>query len=380
MQIKMQIPRYLKPIILQNLQPNKVVVLYGPRQVGKTTLIKDILLDTKEDYLFISGEDRLVQPWLSSQSINTLKENIGHKKLLVIDEAQKVNQIGLNLKLIVDHIENIKVIATGSSSFELANQVGEPLVGRKWQFILYPIAQIELNAFEQLYQTKANLESRLIYGGYPEIITAQDISAKRAILNSIVDSYLYKDILEFNEIKKSQKIIDILKMIAFQIGQEVSLNELGNNVNLNLRTVEKYLDLLEKVFVIKRVSGLARNLRKEITKNSRYYFFDNGVRNAIINNFNDLKTRNDVGQLWENYLFIERMKKQEYKKIYANSYFWRTYDQKEIDLVEEREGKLFGYEFKWGGKKIKEPKDWRKTYHNAEFEVVNQDNYLEFVS
>jgi len=376
----MNIPRYLKPAILKKLQPNKAVVIYGPRQIGKTTLIKEILSEIKEDYLFVSGEDRLAQEWLKSQSIQILKENIGDKKLLVIDEAQKIDQIGLNLKLIVDHLPNVKVLATGSSSFELANQVGEPLVGRKSQFILYPIAQMELNTLESLQQTKTNLESRLIYGSYPEVITAQDLSSKREILNSIVDNYLYKDLLGFSEIKKSQKIVDILKMIAFQIGKEVSLNELSNNVNLDLRTIEKYLDLLEKVFVIKRVFGFSRNLRKEITKNSRYYFYDNGVRNAIINNFNDLKTRDDLGQLWENYLFMERIKKQEYKKIYTNNYFWRTYDQKEIDLVEEREGKLFGYEFKWGVKKVKEPKEWRRIYQNAEFEVINQDNYLEFIS
>ena len=375
----MNIPRAIQPDILKKLQPNKVVVIYGPRQVGKTTLLHHIIPRIKEDYLFLSGEDRAVQLWLSSQSIETLKENIGRKQVLIIDEAQKVPKIGLNLKLIVDHIKDIKVIATGSSSFELAFQVGEPLVGRKWQFYLYPIAQLELNQLEAPYQTKSRLESRLIYGVYPEVITTKDVALKRELLNSIVDNYLYRDLLELDGIRKSRKIIDVLKMMAFQIGKEVSLSELGSNVNLDLKTVEKYLDLLEKVFVIRRVDGFSRNLRKEITKNSHYYFFDNGIRNALINNFNDLKTRDDIGQLWENYLFMERIKKQHYQNIYLNRYFWRTYTQQEIDLVEEREGKLFGYEFKWGSKKGKIPSEWRKAYPEAEYQTINRDNYLDFI-
>ena len=376
----MKIPRAIQSNILKKLQPKKVVVIYGPRQVGKTTLLHHILPQLKEDYVILSGEDRTVQPWLASQSIEKLRENIGRKKILIIDEAQKVPEIGLNLKLIVDHIKGIKVMAAGSSSFELAHQVGEPLVGRKWQFYLYPIAQLEMNRLEAPYQTKSRLESRLIYGAYPEVITTRDLALKRELLNSIVDSYLYRDLLELNGIRKPRKIIDVLKMLAFQIGSEVSLSELGNNVNLDLRTIERYLDLLEKVFVIRKVDGFSRNLRKEITKNSRYYFFDNGVRNALINNFNDLKTRNDVGQLWENYLFMERIKKQHYQNIQVNRYFWRTYTQQEIDLVEEREGNLFGYEFKWGRKKGKHPSEWRKAYPEAEYRTINQDNYLDFIT
>jgi predicted AAA+ superfamily ATPase len=376
----MNIPRAIQSSILRKLQPNKVVVIYGPRQVGKTTLLHHVLPQLKEDYLFLSGEDRTVQPWLASQSIEKLKENVGKNKILIIDEAQKVPEIGLNLKLIVDHIKGIKVLATGSSSFELAHQVGEPLVGRKWQFYLYPIAQLEMNQLEAPYQTKTRLESRLIYGGYPEVITTKDAALKRELLNSIVDSYLYRDILELNGIRKPRKIIDVLKMLAFQIGSEVSLSELGNNVNLDLRTIERYLDLLEKVFVIRKADGFSRNLRKEITKNSRYYFFDSGIRNALINNFNDLKTRNDVGQLWENYLFMERIKKQHYQNIHVNRYFWRTYTQQEIDLVEEREGKLFGYEFKWGRRQGRHPPEWRKAYPEAEYRTINQDNYLDFIT
>jgi hypothetical protein len=376
----MNIPRFLQSEIIQNMTPGKVVVLYGPRQAGKTTLLMEILKEIKEDYLLLSGEDRNARAWLASESIETLRQNIGNKRLLAIDEAQKIENIGLNLKLIVDHLEGMRVIVTGSSSFDLANRVGEPLVGRKWQYTLFPIAQMELAPRETLQETKARLPLRLVFGSYPEVITHEDPHERMQILNAIVDNHLYRDLLNFEEIRKSRKIMDILKLLAFQIGKEVSLHEIGQSLGLHAQTVEKYLDLLEKVFVIMRVSGFSRNLRKEITKTSRFYFYDNGVRNALINNFNALDSRDDVGMLWENYLFMERIKKQRYQKIYANNYFWRTYDQKEIDLVEEREGKLFGYEFKWGVKKKKPPKLWLSTYKNAEYQIIGQENYLEFIA
>ena len=376
----MIIKRYILSKIKQDLVPGKVVVIYGPRQTGKTTLLNEIKSALKEKMLFVSGEDRFVQEWLSSRSIAILKKHIGDYKILIIDEAQHINQVGLNLKLIVDHVENVKIIATGSSSFELANQIGEPLVGRKWQFDLFPIAQIELKEQEDYLSTKENLSERLIFGSYPEVITTIGLDRKKQLLNSIVDNYLFKDILALKELKKPPKLTALLKLLAFQIGKEVSVSELANNLNVNFSTVERYLDLLTKIFIIIRVDGFSRNLRKEITKNSRYYFYDNGIRNALINNFNDLQTRNDVGQLWENYIVLERLKKRTYTQIFASQYFWRTYDQKEIDLVEEREGKLFGYEIKWGDKKIKEPKIWRETYPNAEYKVINQENYLEFIA
>lgn len=375
----MNIPRVLKEQIIKKLEPKKVVVLYGPRQVGKTTLVKEILSELDvDDYMYVTGEDRDVTNWLGSQSLETLKSNIGGKKLLVIDEAQKINGIGLNLKLIVDNIEDIKVIATGSSSFDLSNQIGEPLVGRKYQFVMYPVSQLELK--EPEYKSKAKLLGKIIYGSYPEVLTHDNSDDKKKILKEIVDGYLFKDLLEYDEIKKSQKIIDILKLIAFQIGKEVSLNEIGKQVSLDLRTVEKYLDLLEKVFVVKRVYGFSRNLRKEITKNSRFYFLDNGIRNTIINNYNPIDQRDDIGQLWENYLMSERIKYNEYTNNLVDIYFWRTHDQKEIDLVEEKDGKLFGYEFKWGDKKVKAPTDWVINYPNSSFEVINQENYLKFIS
>lgn len=379
------IPRWIKSEIVGKMQPkaegaNKVVVIYGPRQVGKTTLLKEVLSELQADTLFLSGEDRNTRLWLGSESIEVLKENIGNKKLLAVDEAQKVEKIGLNLKLIIDHLPSVKVIVTGSSSFELANQIGEPLVGRKWQYILYPIAQLELKSIEAPAESKERLSARLIFGSYPEVITQTGVREKEQILNSIVDGSLLRDLLELEGIRKSQKILDLLKMVAFQIGKEVSLHELGKSLSLDSRTVERYLDLLEKVFVIKRVYGFSRNLRKEINKSSRFYFYDNGIRNAIINNFNPLESRDDVGLLWENYLFMERMKKQQYEHVFANNYFWRTYDQKEIDLVEERDGKLFGYEFKWGDKKVKAPALWKNTYNNAEYEVIMRENYLSFIA
>jgi len=370
---------YILSKIKKELISNKVVVIYGARQVGKTTLLNEIRKTLTGKILFVSGEDRFVQEWLASRSIVILKRHIGDHQILIIDEAQNIDQIGLNLKLIVDHIPGIKVIATSSSSFELANQVGEPLVGRKRQFELFPIAQIELKKYESYTLTIQNLPERLIFGGYPEIITTSDLDKKKQLLNSIVDHYLFKDILVLEKIKKSQKLIDLLKLLAFLIGQEVSISELANNLNINFATVERYLDLLTKVFVIIRVNGFSRNLRKEIVKNSRYYFYDNGIRNALINNFNDLNTRNDVGQLWENYIILERLKKRKYTQIFANQYFWRTYDQKEIDLVEERSGKLYGYECKWS-KNPKPPKEWLKTYKNAKYQIINRDNYLKFIT
>ncbi len=378
----MFIERAIKSQILDKFWLKKAIIIYGPRQAGKTTLLKNILsgLDIKASYQFISGEEIEVQKWMSSQSVETLASYIGSDKLLVIDEAQKIDNIGLNLKLIVDHLPEVQVIATGSSSFELANQVGEPLVGRKWQFFLFPIAQLELAASESGLETAKRLPERLIYGSYPEVITSSGREAKRDLLRSILDNYLFRDLLVLEEIRKSAKLVALLKLIAFQIGSEVSLRELAASLSLNIATVGRYLDLLEKTFVIKRVGGFSRNLRKEISKTSRYYFFDNGVRNALINNFNDLETRDDVGQLWENYLFMERWKKREYRKIHANEYFWRTYDQKEIDLVEEREGKLYGYEIKWGKKGGKEPKLWKETYKEAEYKTVNKENYLDFIT
>jgi predicted AAA+ superfamily ATPase len=376
----MKIQRIIQHQVEHRMVPGKVVLLLGPRQVGKTTLLRDILAKESAPFLFLSGEDRATQAWLGSQSIETLRQNIGKHQLLVVDEAQHVPKIGLNLKLIVDHLPQLRVLATGSSSFDLSNQTGEPLVGRKWEFALYPIAQLELAANEAPFQTEELLRQRLIYGSYPEVVTTIGLSDKRDLLNNIVNGYLYKDLLLFEGIRKSNKIVEILSLLAFQIGSLVSVHEISQTIGMNTRTVEKYLDLLEKVFVIKRLGGYSRNLRKEISKGSKYYFWDNGIRNAIINNFNELTLRNDVGALWENYLITERLKKQAYTKIFSNNYFWRTHDQKEVDFVEERDGRLYGFEFKWSKANPKPPALWLGTYPEASFEAIHPGNYLPFIA
>lgn len=374
---------YITQKQLENLrtatQPGKVIVLYGARRTGKTTLLHEFLKGEEDPYLLVSGEDIAVQGYLSSQSVEKLTAFIGKNRLLVVDEAQKVPQIGLNLKLIVDHIPGVRIIATGSSSFDLARSIGEPLTGRKITLKLFPLAQMEISQTEQRHQTDANLESRLIYGSYPEVVLTPDNRAREQYLKEIVASYLYKDVLELDGIRHSGKISRLLQLIAFQIGKEVSYTELASSLGMSKNTAERYLDLLEKAFVIQKLSGFSRNLRSEITKNCRYYFLDNGIRNALINNFNPLQLRNDVGELWENYLVLERLKRQEYLGQSANNYFWRTYRQQELDFVEEREGRLFGYEMKWGKTRVKPPTEWLSAYPEAAFSLVTQDNYLEFV-
>ena len=292
---------YIEQKQLENLKvtlkPGKVVVIYGARRTGKTTLIKEFLKGEADPYLLVSGEDITIQGFLSSQSVEKLRSFVGSNRLLVVDEAQKVQNIGLNLKLIVDHIPDIRIIATGSSSFDLARSVGEPLTGRKTTLVQYPLAQLEMGAIEQFHETAARLESRLVYGSYPEVVLMEDNRAREQYLKEIVSSYLYKDILELEGIRHSARIGRLLQLIAFQIGKEVSYTELGTSLGMSKNTVDHYLDLLEKAFVIQRLGGFSRNLRNEVTKNSRYYFVDNGVRNALINNFNPVDLRNDVGEL-----------------------------------------------------------------------------------
>ena len=376
---------YINQKQIENLEkfltPNKAIIIYGPRRCGKTTLLKKFIEKINAKYLFVSGEDIVVQQQLSSQSIEKLKNFVGQNQFLIIDEAQKIKDIGLNLKLILDHIPNIQIIATGSSSFDLARHIGEPLTGRKYTLRMFPLAQLEIGQTEASFQVQSHLEERLIYGSYPEVVISDDNSQKERYLKEIVGSYLYKDVLELDGLRHSDKIVRLLQLLAFQIGSEVSFNELGTQLGMSKNTVERYADLLEKAFVIFRLPGFSRNLRKEISKSSRYYFYDTGIRNALISNFNPLELRDDVGGLWENYVVMERIKKQEYLQILSNNYFWRTYDQKEIDWVEEREGKLYGYEIKWETKKIRNPpKDWIEGYQNAQFQVIHRDNYLKFIT
>ena len=376
----MYIPQRQLNNLRKVLTPQKAVIVYGPRRCGKTTLLKHFVKDIKEKYLFVTGEDITIHDYLSSQSIDKLSNFVGIHKLLIIDEAQKIQNIGLNIKLILDHIPDIKVIASGSSSFDLAQQVGEPLTGRKFTLKMFPLAQLELKNIETRAETDSHLENRLIFGSYPEVVLNKDDSSKSVYLRELISSSLYKDILELDGLRHSDKLIRLLQLLAFQIGKEVSYNELGSQLGMSKNTVDRYLELLEKSFVIFKLKGFSRNLRKEISKNPRYYFYDVGVRNALINNFNPLSMRDDIGILWENYVIIERLKKQEYLSLPANNYFWRTYDQKEIDLIEESAGKLYGYEIKWSDKKIKVPKEWLETYDKSECKIVTKDNYLEFIS
>jgi len=375
----MYIPQNQLERLRSLIKPGKVVIIYGARRVGKTTLIKKFL-EKEERALFVTGEDLFVQGHLSSCSLEKLQEFVGDYNLLVIDEAQYIPDIGRNLKLIVDHLPHIRIVATGSSTFDLAKQVGEPLTGRKYTLKMYPLSQIELNQIETVSQREAHLESRLVYGSYPEIVTMKSNAFRREYLQELVSSYLLKDILAFEGVKKSKKLVDLLILLAFQVGNEVSHNELATKLGMNKLTVEKYLDLLEQVFVITNLRGFSRNLRKEVTKTSKYYFCDNGIRNALINNFNDLTRRDDSGALWENYIVMERLKKQEYTRLWSNNYFWRTYDQKEIDWVEEREGRLFGYEFKSNHTAALAPKLWAETYPDASFECINKESYLPFIT
>lgn len=375
----MYIPQQQLAHLKAALRPGKVVVIYGARRVGKTTLLQKFMESIDEETLFVNGDDMVVRQYLESQSTEKLRDFVGNHSLLIVDEAQYVRQIGLNLKIIVDQLPTIRVIATGSSSFDLAKDIGEPLTGRKKVLKLLPLAQMEIGYMEKPHQTEAHLEARLIYGAYPEVVLTNSNMERKEYLRELLSSYLFKDILQLEGIRHADKLERLLQLLAFQIGKEVSIAELGRQLGMSKNTVERYLDLLEKIFIIYRRSGFNRNLRKEISKNHRYYFYDNGIRNALINNFNPLGIRNDIGALWENYLITERMKRQEYLRQPVNAYFWRTYDKKEIDLVEEEGGKLTGFEIKWKKKQEKPPKDWAAAYPHASFLEIHRNNYLSFI-
>ena len=375
----MNIPRYYNDLD-KELRPNKVLVIYGPRQVGKTTLLQDYLSHTKLKYKLDTGDDIKTQNILSSSDVELIKGYAQNYELIAIDEAQKIPNIGQGLKILVDHIPNIKIIATGSSSFELAGQIGEPLTGRKNTITLFPIAQKELQNLHNEFELKNKLSDWLVYGGYPNVVTSMTKEEKTKVLEEILHSYLLKDVLELEQVKGSKILLDLLRLIAYQVGNEVSLTEIASKIGIDYKTVARYLDLFEKSFIIFNLRGFSRNLRSEITRKSKYYFYDNGIRNAIISNWNALEDRDDVGKLWENFLFIERLKKRSYDRLYSNVYFWRTWEKQEIDYVEEREGKMFGYEFKWNAdKKVPEPSQWKNTYDNATFEVISKSNYLDFI-
>lgn len=363
------------------LKPNKVLVIYGSRQTGKTTLLKKFLSDNKDGlkYRLDSGDNVNTQIILASSDFKKILDYAKGYDLIVIDEAQRIKNIGMGLKILVDQMPNLKIIVTGSSSFALAGQIGEPLTGRKITLTLFPLSQIEMGNLYNDYDLKRRLEEYLIFGCYPEVLTAENIDEKKRVLEELTGSYLLKDILELEKVKSSKLLLDLLRLLAFQTGNEVSLSELGKQLGIDNKTIARYLDLFEKSFVIFNLRGFSRNLRNEITAKSKYYFYDNGLRNAVIANFNPLELRDDIGKLWENFLVIERLKKQSYTRLYSNNYFWRTWRQKEIDWVEERDGRLFGYEFKWRSKSRKTGTGWTEAYPDASLEIIDQENYLEFV-
>lgn len=362
------------------LSPGKALIIYGPRRAGKTTLLKSYLSSCNLRYRLETGDDIRIRHLVASGDLKQITAIADGFDLIAIDEAQQIPGIGMGLKILVDHVPNLRVIATGSSSFDLAGAVGEPLTGRKHTITLFPISQMELKQKYNSYDLRQRLEDYLVYGSYPEVVVNEGRKEKIELLEELAGSYLLKDVLTLERVRSSRTLLDLLKLIAFQIGNEVSLNELATQVKMDIKTVGRYLDILEKAFVIIRVGGFSRNLRKEVTGKAKYYFFDNGVRNAVIGQYNLLNSRNDVGALWENFVVTERLKKRAYTGIYGTYHFWRTYDGKEIDYVEERDGGLFGFECKWSLKKRERiPKKWLETYPDAGYSFITPDNYLDFV-
>jgi len=375
----MIVERKVQNLIRDKLSPGKVLVLLGARRVGKTFLLKQLIANTTENYIFWNGEDFAIHEILKRRSVQNYKNLIGNATLLIIDEAQKIPEAGLILKLIVDSFENLKIIVTGSSAFDITNLTGEPLTGRKIEINIFPVAENEFHKIEKPEQRKDNLMHRMIFGNMPELIKLNNRTDKEEYLRTLINSYLLKDVLVFENLRNSSKLFNILKLVAFQVGSEVSVQELGRQLAMSKNTIEKYLDILSKVFVIYKLTGFSRNLRKEIVKNSKWYFYDNGIRNAIAADFNQIENRADIGILWENYMMSERIKYQSYNGIITNRYFWRTYDKQEIDLIEEREGKLFAYEFKWNKNKETAPAAWRAAYPESTFKTITKDNYFNWV-
>ena len=377
----MEIPRITESQIKKQIGKQKVILLYGTRRTGKSTIIENIAAKEEEKILLLQGEDMEVSRLLQNRTVPNYKRLTNGKKLIIIDEAQSIPEIGKILKLMIDTIKGITIIATGSSSFDLQNSTGEPLVGRNLVYHLYPIAQMELSAIQDHLATVHDLEERLIYGSYPELWQLENNDERQNYLKHLVNNYLLKDLLMIENIKGADVLYKLLQMLAFQVGSQVSTVELGNSLQLNRQTVDRYLDLLSKVFIIYPLSGYSNNLRKEVSKSKKWYFFDNGIRNALIANFNPLHQRNDIGQLWEQYFLSERIKFNSYSNYFPQYFFWRTYDGQEIDLLElNNKQQLAALECKWKDDKTKVPAAFSKAYPKAEFNVINKDNYLDWIT
>ena len=376
--MQLMINRIIEKNIIERLFQGKAIIVYGARQVGKTTLIKQITARLK-DVLWFNADELQTRELFESQNVSIFNNFIKENSIVVIDEAQRIKNIGLSAKILIDNFDNIQLILTGSSVINLSNEIQEPLTGRKFEYILYPIAFEEMANYHGTFEEHKNLDNRLVYGYYPEIVLNLPDAKRR--LKELSDSYLYRDILELNKIKKADKLIKLLQTLAYQIGDLVRYNEVAQNVGLDKETVEHYIDLLEKTFVIYRLPSFGKNPRNEIKKSRKIYFYDLGIRNAVINNFSPARSRiNEIGKLWENFVIMERLKFLSYHEIYANSYFWRNYNKREIDYIEERDGNIYAYEIKWNPKKSKKlPAAFLKTYPNAVTKTITPENYIEFI-
>ena len=362
------------------VRPKKVQIICGARRVGKATLLKEYLSKTKLKYRLDSGDNFRIQLLFESQDFKALQEYVEGYELIAIDEAQQIRNVGMGLKILVDNNPKLRIVVTGSSSFDLAQSIGEPLTGRKKTVLLFPLSIVELQSLYNKQEMRTQLDLFLLYGMYPEIVLAKKKGEKIELLRELVDSYLLKDILSIEKIKGSRQLLDLLKLLAFQIGNEVSLTELATQVRLDVKTVSRYLDILEKGFVVKRIGAFNRNLRKEIVTKAKYYFYDVGIRNAVISQFNAFEDRNDVGGLFENFVVMERLKSNAYSNRLCETFFWRTYDGQEIDMLEERGGKLFGYEIKWSARgPVKVPTQWTSAYPGSAVEQITKENFLSFV-
>ncbi len=374
----MMIKRTITNIITKRLNKGKAIIILGARQTGKTTLIKSLFGELDNEVLFLNCDEPHVRTSLTNVSSSFLKQLIGNAKYILIDEAQRIKNIGITLKLITDELSEKQLIVTGSSSFDLVNEINEPLTGRKFEYFLFPVSWSELVEYRGMIQTMGELERRLVFGNYPDVINNPGNEIE--ILNNLTSSYLYKDLLSYKGIRKPDLLEKLLTALAFQVGNEVSYNEISNMLQVDKETISDYIYLLEQAFIVFKLSPFSRNLRNELTKKRKIYFYDNGIRNALISNYNPVELRQDIGQLWENFLISERFKINHYQFRYVNNYFWRTHQQQEIDYIEEYGGKLHAYEFKWKtGKKYRFPKTFLNTYPDSETKIITTENYFDFI-